>query len=142
MQIHQINDTSTQAMTEVALGLSMAFFALLILALMSFQLPSLKTDDNTELSGADKVKVEHNSTLASTSESDKQYLLYFREQFYDLQLLPVVIGEIPEEQDLIVAVESSTSFANVMSLRQKINRTNLSITVITQEWLGLLEQKR
>ena len=39
MHQHTNHDTSTQAMTEVALGLSMAFFSLLILALFSIGLP-------------------------------------------------------------------------------------------------------
>lgn len=39
MPQHTQHDTSTQAMTEVALGLSMAFFCLLILALFSIGLP-------------------------------------------------------------------------------------------------------
>jgi hypothetical protein len=43
--INQLQDTSTQALTEVALGLSMAFFALLIIALFSMTLPSQVSDE-------------------------------------------------------------------------------------------------
>lgn len=45
-----MQDTTSSAMTEVALGLSMAFFALLIVALLSMSIPKEMTK------GSDKKK--------------------------------------------------------------------------------------
>ena len=96
MHQHTNHDTSTQAMTEVALGLSMAFFSLLILALFSIGLPDSSTKRSTIIKQLmNSLTLADNNEKPSqnqTAESRKQqYAFYFNRQFYDKQLYPLNI---------------------------------------------------
>ena len=90
MHQHTNHDTSTQAMTEVALGLSMAFFSLLILALFSIGLPDSTQKEEPSLTIDEQLTLADNNEKPSknqTAESRKQqYVFYFNQQFYDKQL--------------------------------------------------------
>ncbi|MDU0356396.1 hypothetical protein RS130_23110 [Paraglaciecola aquimarina] len=143
-------DTSTQAMTEVALGLSMAFFALLILALISIGLPEQTTKYETKPSAALpdtaqlKLTAENPSIGAEKSQlPDPQYVFYFANQFYDKQLKPLNINtfvSFSQQQPLILAVQDNLPMLQVMTLRKQINHPNLSITMLNESWLQQLEK--
>ncbi|WP_339721990.1 hypothetical protein [uncultured Paraglaciecola sp.] len=146
MQQQTNHDTSTQAMTEVALGLSMAFFSLLILALFSIGLPdnaqknqpSLSTDEQLKLAG-------NNETSSSNSGSENkthQYAFYFNGKFYDKQLNLLSINHLSlfePQQPLILAVQDKLPLLQIMALRKQINHPNLSITMLNQTWQTQLE---
>jgi hypothetical protein len=153
MHQHINHDTSTQAMTEVALGLCMAFFSLLILALFSIGLPQqsqnnkpvahnqplIDTDEQLKLVSNSKKKVS-----SKTSEDDKQqYTFFFNGQFYDALLNPLKIESFERfeaQQPLILAVPDSLPLKQIMALRKQINHPNLSITMLNQSWQTQLEK--
>jgi hypothetical protein len=153
MQQHINHDTSTQAMTEVALGLSMAFFSLLILALFSIGLPEqalqnepvqknqppLNNDEQLKLASSNGKKSQ-----SKTSVNEKQqYAFYFNEQFYDKQLNRLSIDNFARfetQQPLILAVQDSLPLVQIMALRKQINHPNLSITMLNQTWQTQLEK--
>jgi len=152
MHQHTNHDTSTQAMTEVALGLSMAFFSLLILALFSIGLPE-KTLKNApvqnrqpSLNKDEQLRLVSNSGKSSsnkTSENQQQqYAFYFNGQFYDTQLNHVNIDNVSHfkaQQPLILAVQEHLPLKQIMALRQQIHHPNLSITMLNQSWQTQLE---
>ena len=136
-------DTSAQAMTEVALGLSMAFFALLIVALLSFQMPeqhSLASQtpvpDNTPQKNVQLQAQQSQPARAS----DTQFIFFYQGRFVDQQIKPVNINQLSDARPVVLAVEQSLSFAEVMSIRQQINHPNLSITLLSKQWQNVLEQ--
>lgn len=142
--MHQqpIHDTSTQAMTEVALGLSMAFFSLLILALFSIGLPdnhaSVTADEHLKLARND----EKNATNNGSDDDEKQYVFYFNGQFYDSQLKPLNIQSFTRfdvHQPLIIAVQENIPLSQVMAVREQINHPNLAITMLDQKWQTQLQ---
>ena len=153
MHQHMNHDTSTQAMTEVALGLSMAFFSLLILALFSIGLPeqaqkneplqtshpSFATDEQLKLAG----NSEKSSSRKTSENSKQQYAFYFNEQFYDQHLTPLSIDNFAHfetQQPLILAVPDSLPLIQIMALRKQINHPKLSITMLNQKWQTQLEK--
>ena len=153
MHQHSNHDTSTQAMTEVALGLSMAFFSLLILALFSIGLPEqvpnneplkstqppLNPDEQLKLIG-------NNGKRASnkTAENIKQqYAFYYNGQFYDEQLNRLNIESFSgfkAQQPLILAVPDNLPLIQIMALRKQIHHPNLAITMLNQKWQTQLEK--
>jgi hypothetical protein len=146
MQQHTHHDTSTQAMTEVALGLSMAFFCLLILALFSINIPDqiptnqADLDNKTQLTIADN---QQKSDTASAAKDQQQYVFYFNGQFYNRQLTLLQADHLARfipEQPLILAVPESLPLKQLMLIRQKINHPNLSITMLDQKWQTQLEK--
>jgi hypothetical protein len=153
MHQHTNHDTSTQAMTEVALGLSMAFFSLLILALFSIGLPAQAQKNATmqktqpPLSDDKQLKLASNNPKASSnkpSENNKQqYAFYFNGQFYDKQSNRLNINNFSHfdtQQPLILVVQDSLPLKQIMMVRKQIHHPNLSITVLNQKWQTQLEK--
>jgi len=153
MHQHTNHDTSTQAMTEVALGLSMAFFSLLILALFSIGLPeqTLKNaavqNGQPSLNKDEQIKLVSNSGKSSSNKTSKnpkqQYAFYFNGQFYNKQLKHLHIDNFSSfetQQPLILAVQDNLPLKHIMALRQQINHPNLSITMLNQSWQTQLEK--
>jgi hypothetical protein len=153
MHQHTNHDTSTQAMTEVALGLSMAFFSLLILALFSIGLPA-QTQKNeymqknpSSLTNNEQLKLAGNSPKTSPDKPPKrnkqQYAFYFNGQFYDKQsnLLHIDhFSRFDTQQPLILAVQDNLPLKQIMVVRKQINHPNLSITMLNQKWQTQLEK--
>ncbi|WP_158966454.1 hypothetical protein [Paraglaciecola sp. L3A3] len=155
--MHQSHhDTSTQAMTEVALGLSMAFFSLLILALFSIGLPeqalqsAKQQQSQIMMPKAEQLKLaaNHAQTAANKSASksagdEPQYAFYFNGQFYDQLLKPLSIKNLSSfnlDKPLILAVQDSLPMSQVMAIRKQINHPNLSITMLNNNWQDQLEK--
>lgn len=139
---HHSLDTSSQAMTEVALGLSMAFFALLIVALLSFQLPHsppLAVEPNQSMDLAASLNIEQSKNTEKTLPGDSQFVFYFRQQFYGSDLKPRVIADYSTDIPLVLVVAQSLPFSEVMTLRNAIHHPQLSITQLSPEWQTQLE---
>jgi len=147
MHQHTNHDTSTQAMTEVALGLSMAFFCLLILALFSIGLPEQALKNKPSLVTDEQLKLATNSEKSSTNKSSEnkqqQYAFYFDGQFYDQQLKHLSVDNFSRfetQKPLILAVQDSLPLIQIMAVRKQINHPNLSITMLNQNWQTQLEK--
>jgi hypothetical protein len=147
MHQHINHDTSTQAMTEVALGLSMAFFCLLILALFSIGLPEKAQQNEPSLATDEQLKIASNSENSATNKTSEnkqqQYAFYFNGQFYDQQLKRLNIDNFSRfeaQQPLILAVQENLPLIQIMAVRKQINHPNLSITMLNQKWQSQLEQ--
>jgi hypothetical protein len=147
MHQHINHDTSTQAMTEVALGLCMAFFCLLILALFSIGLPEQVQQEQLPLSDTERMKLAASSGTTSLNKASKnqkqQYAFYFNGQFYDKQLKHLHIDSFSyfeTQQPLILAVQDNLPLKHIMALRTQINHPNLSITMLNQSWQTQLEK--
>jgi hypothetical protein len=147
MHQHVNHDTSTQAMTEVALGLCMAFFCLLILELFSIGLPEQVQQEQPPLSDTEQLKLAASSGKTSLTKTDKnpkqQYAFYFNGQFYNKQLKHLHIDNFSSfetQQPLILAVQDNLPLKHIMALRQQINHPNLSITMLNQSWQTQLEK--
>jgi hypothetical protein len=142
MHQHTNHDTSTQAMTEVALGLSMAFFSLLILALFSIGLPEQVQQEQPPLRDTEQLKLAASSDKTSKNQK-QQYAFYFNGQFYDKQLKDLHIDSFSSfetQQPLILAVQDNLPLKHIMALREQINHPNLSITMLNQSWQTQLEK--
>ena len=135
-------DTSAQAMTEVALGLSMAFFALLIVALLSFHMPEQQSSaSQTSVSDNTPQNVQLQAGQSKPARtSDTQFIFFYQGRFVDKQLKAVDVNHLSRSGPVVLAVEQSLSFAQVMDIRHQISHPNLSITLLSKQWQHVLEQ--
>ncbi len=139
-----MQDTTTNAMTEVALGLSMAFFTLLIVALLSMGFPKKtqsavnKLPEGIQKNAVIDIKIE--SDNKRNGKSDMQFAFYFNDKFYDQSLALRSIDSFSKEQNLIIAVNPNLTFAEVFALRQQVHHPNLSITASNKMWHSRLQQ--
>lgn len=139
-----MQDTTTSAMTEVALGLSMAFFTLLIVSLLSMSLPASKENVLNELSEDMEKKSAINIQMQSKSKDDSksstQFAFYFNGKFYDKSLAIRPIDSFSKAQNLTIAVNPNLTFAEVFTLRQRVMHPKLSITASNKTWSSRLQQ--
>ncbi|MFT6267827.1 MAG: hypothetical protein ACJAVV_000626 [Alphaproteobacteria bacterium] len=159
--ISTMQDTSTQAMTEVALGLSMAFFALLIIALMSVALPSQiqansvsklnETSANIDLSNQIELSLQETtqnkqsdnrqkSNKADASEQQQTILLFWGGQFFNTQQQLVSISEIRLSNDLVVAVSPQIPFNQLIDIQKQFVDKQMRLTTLSQEWQNALAE--
>ncbi|WP_057831413.1 hypothetical protein [Colwellia sp. TT2012] len=142
-----MQDTTSTAMTEVALGLSMAFFTLLIVALLSMSVPKertttekLKPTTNIPDDLKDNKVIDIQMKNNHSGNSTMQFAFYFKQKFYDSALVLRTIDSFSKEQTLIIAVDPTLAFAEVFALRQQINHPKLAITTSNNAWRTRLQQ--
>ena len=139
-----MQDTTSSAMTEVALGLSMAFFTLLIVSLLSMSIPTKtaspvdKLPENIKKNEAIGIQIER--TNKSDGKQEIQFAFFFDDKFYDQSLAVRSIDSFSKEEKLIIAVNPSLTFAEVFTLRQQVNHPKLSITASNKAWHNRLQQ--
>ena len=143
-----VQDTSTQAMTEVALGLSMAFFALLIIALMSVTLPTSVDSNKQALNSkqSEAVDITEQVSLsiqetqnelgnaASLPSSNELVLLYWGGQFFDTQQQIVNIEKVMDRENVIVAVNPQIPFNQLISIQTQFAGKTLRLTKLSEQW--------
>ena len=115
-------ETDSQAMTEVALGLAMAFFAMMILAMMSMSMPSevvasqaistgsypkktfkegVKVVENSKVStdgkgaiSVDGASEESQKEFADEKASDDTIIIFYQGRYLDVALQPLDVATI------------------------------------------------
>ena len=142
-----MQDTTSSAMTEVALGLSMAFFTLLIVALLSMSVPNESTNKQSvkavnNIPEEQKINKAINIQLGdkASGKNTMQFAFYYDKKFYDKSLTIRSIDSFIKEKALVVAVNPQLAFSDVFALRQKINHPKLSITTSNKAWHTRLQQ--
>jgi glucan biosynthesis protein len=142
-----MQDITSNAMTEVALGLSMAFFSLLIVALLSM---SVAKDTHrklapekllTEIKKQQAISITKNESKQQSQllgKDKSQFAFYHNGKFYDKTLTIRSIESYQQQQPLVIAVDKNTVFSQIFSLKQQINHPKLSITLLNKAWLTRL----
>ena len=140
----QLVHQDTNAMTEVALALAMAFFTVLVLALVSMGVPAVHTSEAT----CDTEPPTQVATVAVNASSNARDLaaeeilfLYYQGGFYSQDFEPASISNIINNQEVIVAAPPDASLATLLDIQARISGPNLSITTLNQPWMNALEER-
>jgi hypothetical protein len=142
LNVHS-QDQSTQAMTEVALALSMAFFSLLLLALVSIGVPQRGVQaPEFVLTETKEAHVDIKNTdkeLADRDIAETQYIFYFASKLYDKNLKEMNISQLNPQQKLVLAMPEDTEVTQALSLQKGFNGFDLSLTIMDGDWLAAFE---
>lgn len=145
MTKHAANDQSTQAMTEVALALSMAFFSLFILALISMGATDPPKQTNPPEDNAKQIpefvllqatKPASGALDTPDSPLDKQFIFYYEGVFYDQNLQLTSHAKFDTNKKLIVAMPIDTDVATALSLQQNFTKFDVALTLMDDKWLS------
>jgi hypothetical protein len=144
MQLNNAQDQSTQAMTEVALALSMAFFSLLLVALISIGVPGTVNEQQRKaLSVPEFVLTETRpagkNTKAINQPKEIQYIFYFDSKFYDQHLKKINVTTLNNMQKLVIAMPMETDVSKALALQKKFKGFDLALTIMDREWLVAFE---
>lgn len=133
--------TDSQAMTEVALGLAMAFFAMMILAMLSMSVPSVAQNAEHDALGVNEVVevVASNDSQGNTAgSSDDTIIIYYQGRYMNLQLEPLDVTNLNAAQKYVLALAPDLPLTTVLAARSKISTPNLVITELDEAWLSRL----
>ena len=154
-----MQDTATQAMTEVALGLSMAFFALLILALISVTLPEeslvkdtqkslqVSLDKSIELHAKDSAEYNTHSPEAAAPV----FMFFYEKKWFNSELQKLSIQQVKsslaesnqdvsENNLLTVVVPSESSFEELLFIQQSLAPNPVQLAEMSEDWRQALAQ--
>lgn len=154
-----MQDTATQAMTEVALGLSMAFFALLILALISVTLSdesvASKSQDSLRVSLEDslELQVAHmpDQITQSTDISAAVFMFFYEGEWFNSDIQKLNTQQIknflakvnraePEKSPLTVVVSRESSFEELLFIQQSLAPYPVQLAEMSEDWRQALAQ--
>ncbi len=144
MQLNNAQDQSTQAMTEVALALSMAFFSLLLVALISIGVPGSADEEQKKAQAVPEfvlteTRTAGKNTKAINESTEIQYIFYFDSKFYDQYLKQISIAKLNNMQKLVIAMPMETDVSEALALQNKFKDFELALTIMDREWLIAFE---
>jgi len=132
------------AMAECALALAMAFFAIMVLTMVSMGASVGSERTGTPPTG------ERISIRPSTPSDDKRpeprpgdqgtIVIHYRGQFYDRKLAPLAAIDLRSDGPAILALDPSLSMAEAIEVRQRIANPDLTVTTLDSRWLKALEE--
>ncbi len=138
-----MEDSATNhALTEVALALAMAFFAIMILAMVSMSMPSepMKAAQTEPLGqSATLLASAEKQTDQSTGAAEHTYLFFFDDRYYDQQLQSVDLATLPIGGKVVLALPPSLTVDKAMAVQAQVNHPDLVITQLNAQWLQRLE---
>lgn len=133
--------TDNNAMTEVALALAMAFFAIFILAAVSMSQPSASVlAENLKDKTVHDLKLQLETEGERALAQEETLLIYHQGTFLDAQLQAFSFASQADERArYVVAVSPDLSMAEMLNIKQQKNLPNLAITLLNKEWQQRLE---
>jgi len=134
--------TDNQAMTEVALSLAMAFFALMILAMVSMSVkPTVESKSAIVTAELTTATDEKESQSASTPlKNDDVFIIFYQGTYFDTSLMPLSIDALPQAKRTILALSPQLPLDEVLKVKSKISAPNLLITELNEAWLERLAE--
>ena len=126
------NDSS--AMTEVALALAMAFFTILVLALVSMGVPQAFSSKQTSLTTVDVIPSSGGRALSK----EEVFIIYNGESFFSDQLQPLAV--LPHGKPLVVGVPGDLPLSEILDLHAITAGHEFSVTALDPAWENQLKQ--
>ena len=128
------------AMTEVALALAMAFFSIMVLAMVSMGAgdfaAATKPDEASAVVAALAPSAPETEAAARLRPSVADTLvIYHGGAFLDRSLQPLDPAGMTFSGRVILALDPGLSMAEALAARARINTRNLVVSVLDETWL-------
>ena len=144
--------SQNNALVEIALALAMAFFSIMVLAMVSMSVsgghPTAENQANKENVAA--INVWHSSPSNKTPSNAKgqthitpdEVIIYFKGKFYNASLKEVSEAHINRATIKYLAVNPSIPTAEAVNIRKRFLSNALVVTLLNDEWLRILQEKQ
>ena len=116
-------------MAEIALALSMAFFSILVLALVS-----MRAGD-----GAESADVAVAAAAPGPAPARQTILVHWQGRLLDISLRPITVANLPDGP-LVLAVAPDLPVAEAVALRQRFAGRDLTVAALDARWLDRLKE--
>ena len=139
------SEYQSNAMTEIALALAMAFFSIMVLAMVSMG-SAMQVQSKTASGLADGIQLSLPAAVASEATTTRavaadEMIIHWRGRFYDSTLQPIEITSLPTGEHRVLAIAPDLSIGEAMAVREKIATADLEVTVLDARWLQTLEER-
>ncbi|HAU28612.1 MAG TPA: hypothetical protein DCW68_00660 [Rhodospirillaceae bacterium] len=121
-------------MTEIALALSMAFFAILLLALLAM--------GSGKAAMVMQVASGESSPEVAENVSPENLVVFQDGQFLDAQLVLVDPARLAHMPKIVLAVPENLPAVEMLAARQRIPARDVRVTVLDARWRAALEEKK
>ena len=127
------------AMTEIALALAMAFFSIMVLAMVSMGAGS---SDTSQLTTAETLQISPSkpSDNAQPTSEASRIIVFYQGQYLSDQLKPVDPTTVTTDGKIILAIDPILPLADAMQARAGLSTNNITVTALDQRWMRALEE--
>lgn len=134
------------ALTEVALALAMAFFSIMVLAMVSMGAGTAR--DTSRAAKVEAVTAPLSPAIPTTEEKardggakDDTVVIFWAGHFFDRDLNPFdpAAGAFPGR--VILALSPDISVADAMNARGRLATQDLVVSTLDDKWLATLRQR-
>ena len=130
------SDYSHNPLTEVALALSMAFFALMVLTIFALSQKQLKSTES------DKISINSKSSVNKDKKDEKRTLVFYHnKKFYDQNLKRWRLKNHGKKTvRYTLAVPTKMSVKELFEIKNLFQGFDLQVTEQNQQWNEALEK--
>ena len=129
------SDYNHNPLTEVALALSMAFFALMVLSIFAL------TQQEQENPSIKSLVINSNSQAKKENKINPKVIFYFDNKFYNKNFEIWDLNTIKNSKEAyILAVPSKISVKQLFIIKTSLKNLNVKITQQTAEWENALNK--
>ena len=123
------SDYNHNPLTEVALALSMAFFALMVLSIFAL------TQKDQENPSIKSLVINNNSQAKKENRTNPKVIFYFNNKFYNKNFKKWDLNTIKNSKEsYVLAVPSKISVRQLFIIKASLKNLNVKITQQTTEW--------
>ena len=130
------SDYSHNPLTEVALALSMAFFALMVLTIFALSQKQFKSKES------DKISINSKSSVNKDKKDEKRTLVFYHNKnFYDQNLKRWRLkNHVEKTVRYTLAVPTKMSVKELFEIKNLFQGLDLQVTEQNQQWNEALEK--
>ena len=145
---NHVHDTADNALVEISLALAMAFFALLVVALVSIATPKLDAEGAIEHRAGVLDELGLTAQVVAdtpSTASSPRFLLHHRGHWFDLKGDAVEPNTLAtDERRVVVALSPTLTLAEARTAQNAVHHLDAAptLTTLTPEWIARLEQTR
>tara|TARA_B100000963_G_C22365164_1_gene553405 strand:- start:316 stop:738 length:423 start_codon:yes stop_codon:yes gene_type:complete len=129
------SDYNHNSLTEVALALSMAFFALMVLSIFAL------SQKEQEKASIKSLVISDNTQAKKENKINSKVIFYFENKFYNKNFKIWDLNTIKNsEEAYILAVPSKISVEQLFLIKTSLKNLNVKITQQSTEWENALNK--
>ncbi len=126
----------SNAMTEIALALAMAFFSIMVLTMLSMGASFQPADAPAAAERLDLApSTAHADGNAEDTAARETLLIHYGGRFLDAKLDPVDPRTIPATGPIVLAIDPALPVAAAVAIREQVPITDLVVTTLDARWL-------
>ena len=147
------HDHAQSAMTEVALALAMAFFAIMVLAMISMgsslkvnkeqeasiDLPDIQLSLQALQSNQKNNQPNPSKETIKTVGPDDLLVVFYQGQWFDRTLAPLNLATLSGGKPVILALDPDLPLNEAITARSQLAHSNITIAPLDRKWLTTLE---